>query len=152
MHELYEDLEELCETVSGEIEKANQKVRGANGTLSAGDVEYLDKLTHMMKSIKTTMAMMDSEGYSSRPYYGGSYASTGAMNTMGGSYARGYSNNGSYARGRYARRDSMGRYSGRRYSRDNGEMIESLRELMENAPDDQTRQEFQRFITKMESM
>jgi hypothetical protein len=151
MHELYEDLEELCETVSGEIEKANQKVRGANGTLSAGDVEYLDKLTHMMKSIKTTMAMMDSEGYSSRPYYDGSYASTG-MNTMGGSYARGYSN-GSYARGRrYAKRDSMGRYSSRGYSRDNGEMIESLRELMEDAPDDKTRQEFQRFITKMESM
>ena len=59
---------------------------------------------------------------------------------------------GSYARGRRnARRDSMGRYSGDGYSRDGG-MVEELRSLMEEAPDERTRQEFQRFIQKIENM
>lgn len=139
MHNTYEDLEELCGTVSKELEKANKKL---NGNMSAGDVEYLDKLTHMLKSIKTTMAMIDSEeGYSG--YTDG--------NMGGGTYA--------YARGRMnAPRDSRGRYSGdysrrysRGYSRDDG-MIEELRGLMENASDDRTRQEFQKFISRIESM
>lgn len=65
----------------------------------------------------------------------------------GNSYARG--------RGRNARRDSMGRYSRnsyRGYSRDDGkeEYIENLRNMMENAPDEQTRMEIQRMIQKME--
>jgi hypothetical protein len=45
----------------------------------------------------------------------------------------------------------MGRYSSDGYSRD-GEMISELHRLMEDAPDERTRQEFQRFITKIESM
>lgn len=66
----------------------------------------------------------------------------------GSSYARG--------RGRNAKRDSMGRYSRegsyRGYSRAEGreDMIEDLREMMENAPDEATRMEFQRMIQKME--
>ena len=55
-----------------------------------------------------------------------------------GSYNRG----GSYAR----RRDRMGRYS-----RDDG-MISELRELMNEAPDERTRQEFRTFIDKIERM
>ena len=50
----------------------------------------------------------------------------------------------SYAR----KRDSMGRYS-RRYSRDSG-MVESLKELMHEAPDERTRNELQKMISKME--
>jgi hypothetical protein len=49
----------------------------------------------------------------------------------------------------------MGRYSSRGYSRDggysgHGDMIDEYRELMENAPDDQTRQEMQRIVQRME--
>lgn len=67
----------------------------------------------------------------------------------GGSYARG--------RGRNAKRDSMGRYSRnsyRGYSRDGGkeEFMESFREMMEDAPNDQTRQEMQRLMAKIEQM
>ena len=63
----------------------------------------------------------------------------------GGSYARG--------RGRNARRDSMGRYSREGgYSQAADDMIQDLRELMEDAPDERTQQEFQRFIQKMEQM
>lgn len=67
----------------------------------------------------------------------------------------GYSRGNSYARRR--RRDSRGRYasegySGRRgYSRDD-DMISELRGLMEEAPDEQTKMEFQRLISKMENM
>lgn len=136
------DLHELCETLSRELGDVNEKIRSAGGKMSAGDLEVADKLTHAIKSIKTTIAMIENEdGYSSHyPYYGGVYAD-GPSRTHG-------SYRGSYAR----RRDSMGRYSGERgYSRDGG-MVEELRELMQDAPDERTKQEFQRFISKLESM
>jgi len=132
------DLHELCETLSREIGEANEKIRSAGGKLSAGDLDYIDKLTHALKSVKATVGMMEDEGYS------GNYPN------MGGSY--GDMNRGSYRRSYAQKRDSMGRYSRERgYSRDNG-MVEELRELMQDAPDERTRQEFQRFITKLESM
>lgn len=57
---------------------------------------------------------------------------------------------GSYARGRNVRRDSMGRYSGERgYSRN--DLADKMRELMEDAPDERTRQEIQRLVDKMEN-
>ena len=69
---------------------------------------------------------------------------------MNRSYARGRGRNARrYADGRYA---PTSRESYRRYSRDDGKQdyIESLREMMEDAPDDQTRQSIQRMITQME--
>ena len=57
---------------------------------------------------------------------------------------------GSYARGRRgASRDSRGRYSGEGYSR-HGDPAEMLREVMEQAPDEQTRRELERIMQKME--
>jgi hypothetical protein len=152
------ELYELCETIKEEIGEANEKIKKAGGKLSAGDVDYIDKLTHTLKSIKAVMAMMEDEedDYSGRMSYarggrGGSYRGSsyryddGMMG--GGSYARG-DNRG---RGSNARRDSMGRYSSRMdgYSR-HGDVVESLREVMEEAPDDRTRMEIQRLIEKME--
>ena len=135
MHNI-EDLHELCETISREIGEANDKIRSAGGKLSAGDVDYIDRLTHTLKSLKTTIAMMEAEdgesGRYSMPHYG-SYGMYG---------------NNSYRRGR----DSMGRYTSRRgYSYDDG-MIEELRSLMESAPDERTKSEFRQFIAKMEKM
>lgn len=103
MHEKLETLYELCETVDRELREAVDKMRSAGGKLTAGDVDYIDKLTHTLKSVKTTIAMMEAEdeegGYSnrySRTYYPRmSYADGGR----------------SYAGRRNARRDSMGRYS-----------------------------------------
>ena len=131
------DLHELCETIMREVADANDKIREAGGRLTSGDVDYIDKVTHTLKSIKGTIAMMENEDGS---YDGGSYDR--------GSYR--YSRNAnSYGRGRYANRDSMGRYSSRGYSRDDG-MVEKLRELMQDAPNEQVRQDFQRLIQKME--
>jgi hypothetical protein len=39
-----------------------------------------------------------------------------------------------------------------RYSSDNDMLVEELRSLMEDAPDERTKMEFQKFITKMEQM
>ena len=137
MYDVYKDLADLCEITAREIGEATDKVHKAGGKVSPGDVEYLDKLTHMMKSIKTTMAMLDAE------------------DDYGVSYDDGRGSRMSYAR----KRDSMGRYAsrGRSYtgrsqrSYDDGIMHE-LHELMNEAPDERTRQKFSKFISEMEQM
>lgn len=136
-------LEELCEKVTMELNEANKKLEMSGGQLTAGDVEYIDKLTHTLKSIKTVLAMSE---YSEEG--GQSNRSGRSYNSYRGSYEGGMSRD-SYARGRNARRDSRGRYSSE-YSRGREEMTEQLYELMEQAPDDKTRKEFERFIQKME--
>ena len=146
MHDLYENLEQLCEMISKEIKDSNKKIDSAGGKISPGDVEYLDKLTHMMKSIKTTMAMMDSEdeGYSGTyPYVNQALMGSNSRDMRGNSYAG----------RRNARRDSMGRYSGERgYSMDASAMAEDLRDLMQQAPNEHIKGEFRRLIDKVESM
>ena len=145
MKEYIEELHELCETVNSEIAEANKKIRSGNGKLSAGDVEYLDKLTHMLKSIKTTIAMMEADedgeySHNWRMPYGRSYADDG----------RGMS----YARGRNTRRDSMGRYSrtsGYSYADGMEELLSEMRDMMSELPEDK-RREVQRFVDKMERM
>lgn len=138
MTDIYNDLEDLCETVGDKIAEANDKLR--NGDMTGGDVDYLDKLTHMLKSIKTTMAMMDSDS---------------------GDYSRdGYSGRDEYSGRRYSgergRSRRTGRYvsrTGRSYNRSgDDQMVTELRGLMEDAPDERTRQEFQKFIQKIEQM
>lgn len=138
------DLHEMCETLSRELGEANEKVRQSGGSLNGSDLDYIDKLTHAIKSIKTTIAMIESEDGESGMY---PYYRSFAQNGNQGSYRRGSYNQGSYAR----RRDSMGRYSSRGYSRDD-DMIAELRDLMNEAPDDKMKQEFQRFIDKIERM
>lgn len=131
---LQNELYKMCDTLTEEIERANDKLNKTGGTLTGDDVSYIDRLTHALKSVKTTIAMVEAEdgGESGRymPHY---------------NYGGGYS----YRRGR----DSMGRYTSRRggYSYDDG-MIEELRSLMENAPDERTKSEFRQFIAKMEKM
>lgn len=139
MHNI-EDLHELCETLSREVGDANEKIRSAGGKMTSGDLEYIDRLTHALKSIKTTIAMMEAEDGESGRYMPG-------YGMYRNSYNGGYNGN-SYRRGR----DSMGRYTSRRgYSYDDG-MIEELRSLMESAPDERTKSEFRQFIAKMEKM
>lgn len=141
MHNI-EDLHELCETLSREVGDANEKIRSAGGKMTSGDLEYIDRLTHALKSIKTTIAMMEAEDGESGRYMPNSYGMYG-----NNSYNGGYNGN-SYRRGR----DSMGRYTSRRgYSYDDG-MIEELRSLMESAPDERTKSEFRQLIAKMEKM
>ena len=147
MEKWLDDLYDLCETVSREIGDTNEKIRAAGGKLSGSDLSYLDQLTHTLKSVKTVIAMEESEhdGESSGYQY--------YMDTRYPSYGDGMRGGRSNAR----RRDAMGRYSreNRRggYSRDaaRADMVDDLRDLMRNAPDEHTRAKFQRFIDEVEN-
>ena len=81
----------------------------------------------------------------------GRYSRRGSYD--GGSYEGSYEGGGSYARGRgrYAKRDSMGRYSSMYYEAAD-DVTEKLKELMEEAPDEKTKVEIRKFITKLEQM
>ena len=109
---------------------------GDKKSLSSADVEMIHKLTDTVKNLDKIEILEGDDGYSETyPYYMG-----------GSSYARG--------RGRYAKRDSMGRYSSdmgssyddyseaimdRRYSRDDAKdhMINKLGEMMSSADEEQ---------------
>ena len=158
MENIVKDLKELFEMLSRALKEANEKLRNAGGKMSTTDLEYVNRLTHSLKSIKATIKMIEDEEMEDGGSYGdGSYRMRGySRNDYRGSY-----DDGSYARGRgrYANRDDMGRYSSRDggsygYSRDgysgHGDMVEELRGLMQDAPNEQLRQEMQRLIDKME--
>jgi hypothetical protein len=146
MHEIYELKEMLCK----ELEEYGKK-----GEMTAGSLDVVDKLAHTIKNLDKIIETYEEEGYSGRGgsyeggMTGGSYARDGRTRSYAGRSYRG----GSYARGRggNARRDAMGRYSSEGYSRAD-DMIDQLNDLMEDAPDERTRMEIQKLITKMESM
>lgn len=143
------DMHGICEKLTEEISEMNKKMDKNGGKMSAGDLEALDKLTHALKSVKTTLAMEEYDDDRSGDYMGGSYERGG---NRGGSYERG----GSYARGRgrYAKRDSMGRYSSEYgYSRDEAmdDMAEDIRAAMPTMPEP-LRKEAERFLMKLEQM
>lgn len=140
-----EHLDGLLKLVDNEITAINN-----NGKFrSREEIDSVYKLVDIAKDIYCILDMEDEEEYSEgmgpyrdgRVYRGGGYD--------GGSYARG--------RGRNARMDSMGRYSRSGGYRNDGysrgskeEYIENLREMMETAPDQATRQNIQRMIDQME--
>ena len=130
MHAIYDLKETLCK----ELEEY-----GSKGELTAGTLDVVDKLAHTIKNLDKII-----DKYEEQEGYSGDYD-----DGMSAKRNRTYNIRGSYARGRNAKRDSMGRYS--RNSYDDG-MISELRSLMEDAPDDRTRREFQSFIQKIESM
>ena len=137
----HEELKKICDTLNRELEHANEKISRAGGNITGDDLSYIDRLTHAIKSVKTTIAMMEAEdegesGYY-MPMYGRSYGGRSYGERGGDSYAR--------------RRDAMGRYTSRRggMSYDDG-MVEELRDLMDRAPDESTRREFHKLINKLE--
>ena len=141
MHELYE----LKDKLMKELEEYSAKE-----VKSTGSLEVIDKLSHAIKNICKIIEAGEEEEYSGRYAYEGGSMRGGSMRggSYDGSYERGGSNRGSYAQ----RRDSRGRYSRERgYSRGE-DMVMELKELMQDAPDEKTRQEFQRFIQKIEMM
>lgn len=133
MHELHE----LKDALMQELEEYGTK------DMTTGSLEVVDKLTHTIKNLDKIIEKCEEEEYSGRSYARGrrSYSRTG-RSYNGRSYDDGNMS--------YARRDSRGRYS-RNYSMDD-EMIAELHELMEDAPDERTKQEFKRFIQKIEKM
>ena len=141
MHYMHDLKDMLCAELEDYAENGNK-----SGKMSMGDLDSIHKLTDTVKNI-LKIDMLESEtGYSEDGaymgegrIYGTSY-DDGMRRGVGYSYARG--------RGRYAKRDSMGRYSrddgymrrdgrGMRdgYSREEGKtyMMEQLEDMMEDA-------------------
>ena len=123
-------MDKLCEYIDNEMSEIERKA--ASGRVSNSDIERADMLAHLKKSILTNEAMEDS--------YSGEYRDGTMRSYRGNSYARGRTG---------ARRDSMGRYS-----RDDAvdEMVEELEDMMNKAPDAETKKELRKFITKMQTM
>lgn len=130
---------DICEALNKELEEANEKIKMSGGKMSAGDLELIDKISHAIKSIKTVIAMEESD-YSNDMMDG---------SMRGSSYARG--------RGSQAKRDSMGRYTSRgysrgRYSRDEGKMEvkEQLEDIMMSAPDEETKRMIKMWMKELD--
>ena len=144
MHYMHDLKDLLCAELEDYAEKGKK-----SGKMSMGDLESIHKLTDTVKNILKINMLEDDSGYSED----GAYMGEGRI--YGTSYD-GYDRGTSYARGRgrYAKRDSMGRYSSRSmsydddmsyarggrggnrgYSRDDGKayMMEQLEDMMEDA-------------------
>ena len=135
-------MHDLKDLLYAELEDFAEKGK-KSGKMSMGDLETVHKLTDTVKNIMKIDVLKEEAGYSEDGHY------MGEGRIYGTSYDDGMHREGgySYARGRrYAKRDSMGRYSrddgmsyrgGMRggYSREEGKeyMMESLEELMESA-------------------
>jgi len=126
MHE--EELYRLKEKLLKELSEYSE-----NGKLSKDDAEVIKYLASGIDHICNIVDRMEEdEEYSQR----GSY-----NRNMGGSYR-----NSSYARGRRnAKRDSMGRYSR------NG-LADQLEEMMQEAPNEQIRQQMENLMRQIEQM
>ena len=143
MHYMHDLKDLLCAELEDYAEKGKK-----SGKMSMGDLETVHKLTDTVKNIMKIDVLKEEAGYSEDGHY------MGEGRIYGTSYDDGMHREGgySYARGRrYARRDSMGRYSrddgmsyarggrmgGMRggYSRDDAKsyMIEQIEEMMEEA-------------------
>ena len=138
MHYMHDLKDLLCAELEDYAEKGKK-----SGQMSMGDLDSIHKLTDTVKNILKIDMLECETGYSED----GAYMGEGRI--YGTSYD-GYDRGTSYARGRgrYAKRDSMGRYSrydgymlrdgrGMRdgYSRDEGKayMMERLEDMMEDA-------------------
>lgn len=138
MHYMHDLKDLLCAELEDYAEKGKKSDK-----MSMGDLESIHKLTDTVKNILKIDMLEDESGYSEDGHYMGEgriYGTSYDGYDRGTSYARG--------RGRYAKRDSMGRYSrddgymrrdvrGMRdgYSRDEGKayMMEQLEDMMEDA-------------------
>ena len=118
------ELYELKEMLLKEL-----KEYGSSGELSTGSLDAVDKLAHATKNLCKVIEACEDDEHSH--YY-----------PMEGDYRR-----GSY---RSRRRDSMGRYARDGYAR--SDMADRLRGMMQDAPDERTRNELQKMIGKIEDM
>lgn len=147
---MHEDMKNLCDSldfVYDDLAKVNQQIRSNNGALNRDHVEYLDKLTHTIKSLETTKAMKQAAEDEERGGYGGyglrRMYYPGSMYPVGGyrddgmprDYRDGYSRNQD--------RDSRGRYA------DDQQMRDKLRTMMASTRDENTRMELQRMMDSM---
>lgn len=114
-------MEDLKDLLCAELEDYAEKGK-KSGKMSMGDLDSIHKLTDTVKNILKIDMLEGETGYSED----GAYIGEGRI--YGTSYDDGMRRGGGYSyargRGRYAKRDSMGRYS-----RDDGYMRRDVRNM-----------------------
>lgn len=132
MNGLYELKHKLCDAL---------EEYGMREELTSSSLQTIDTLAHACKNICKIIEDKNEESYSmnGRSYEGSSYE------RMSGRayYPHFYDDGTSTRRGRAA--------NGRFVSRDGSDMARQLRDMMADAPDEQTRNDIQRLVEKMES-
>lgn len=152
-------MHKLKEKLMDELYDYEEKIKkNPNARMSDMELEKVHKISDTVKNLCKIEALEDSEGYSedgghwmARGNYGGGHGTQGMHSyNDGASYAGGYNEGGSsYARGRrYAKRDSMGRYS-----RDDGknDILESLEDMMDDASTEKERRALRECIATMKN-
>lgn len=126
MHKLYELKDKLIDELEAYAD---------NGKYSKEDVEAIKYMASAVDHLCNIIEEADEK-------YSGDMMMDGVR-----SYARG-GNRRSYAR----RRDAMGRYSRDGYSMAKDDLAEELRDLMQDAPDQQTKHEIKRIVDRLSQM
>lgn len=125
-------LYELCEIISEKLRECLENLKAASGVMSVSDIDIVDKLTHALKCVKTTLAMIEEEE-DGESYEGGSQRSRrsyeGSRRSYEGGSRRSYEGGNSGRRGRSPR-------TGRYVSRDSGySSHDGLEDIMEDIQD-----------------
>lgn len=150
-------MHKLKEKFMDELYELEERASKSNSRISEGDLNKIHKLTDTIKNIDKIEALESGGGYSEE------------SNWMADGRMYGMSN----ARGRNAKRDSMGRYSseggtygggsyddgesyargrgGRGYSRD-GDMVERLEDMMNDANSEKEREAIRRCLSQLKNM
>lgn len=154
---MHDHLNEVCDALEysyRDLAQVNGQLRENSGQFDPSRMNYFNQLTHSIKSLETTKAMLEATEERERGDYGerGSYGERGRYGwrmPYPPYYRSGYDEAEDYGRGgrggSYGRnqdRDSRGRYA------DDG-MREKLRTMMANTRDENTRMELQRMMDSM---
>lgn len=133
MHEIYALKDILCK----QLEEYGRK-----GELNAAILERVDMLAHAVKNLDKIIEGYEEEG-------GEEYSNADGRSYRGRSYRGNMSRN----RGTSMKRDSMGRYSrydGNSYDGGVEDMVDSIRSMMNELPQEVQR-DAQRFVQKLEN-
>ena len=163
---MHEHMREVCDALDysyRDLGEVNNQLRNNNGQFDPARMNYFNQLTHAIKSLETTKAMLEAKEEEERGEYGarrryGDQGQYGWRMPYPPIYRGGYYEGGGYGEdygrgerrgesrsenrdgyGRNQDRDSRGRYA------DEG-MREKLRTMMANTRDENTRMELQRMM------
>lgn len=120
--------DDICDMLNNELSQIAQKRE-----LTSNSLEVMSKAVDIVKDLSIVKAMEEA-GYSEHyPWYmyGDDMYAMNGRNSYGNSYT-----GNSYGRGRYAKRDSMGRYS----SAGSDQLMNQLQNLMNTTQDENDRQ------------
>ena len=144
MHEIKNLKEKLCR----ELEEYSSK-----GRLDEETLRIIDTIAHTIKNLNKIIEQAEMSEYSEGPHFRGTYSMANNNNYSNGyNYANNNNSNG-YSNNWRMMPDFNGSYSGaNRYSMSNSVIMDKLQQLLNDAPDEKTRREIQKFMNHMEQI